>query len=143
MYKLRKTTPGTFTAINRLMLGVMFMMTGFMKLALPAYGHAWSIQLHEAAFPFYDLVYTGVPLLELLIGVLLVLGFYARIGALVVIPVMLVAIYVHLTVTDPGAFPSQPQAPIVPVMALLMALVVLVRGSGSWSMDLKPVLRKV
>lgn len=56
MYNLRKTSSSKIYGINRVMLGIMFMMTGFMKLALPDYGHAWSIQLHEAGFPFYELI---------------------------------------------------------------------------------------
>lgn len=143
MYNLRKTSSSKIYGINRVMLGIMFMMTGFMKLALPDYGHAWSIQLHEAGFPFYELIYWGVPIVEFIIGTIILLGYYARIGALLVIPIMVVAVYVHLTVTDPGAFPSQPQMPIMPVIALMMAGLLWVRGSGSWSFDIQTQLRKV
>lgn len=137
MYNLRNTFPNKWVGINRVVLGIMFMMTGFMKLALSKYGQAWSIQLIEAKFPFYDLIYWGIPILEIGIGIIMLFGYYARIGALFVIPIMLVAIYVHLTVFNPGAFPAQPQLPIMPIVALMMALALLIKGSGSWSMDLQ------
>ncbi|MDD2791667.1 MAG: DoxX family membrane protein [Sediminibacterium sp.] len=137
MYYLRKTLPSKMVGINRIMLGIMFIMTGFMKLALTNYGQAWSIQLTEAKFPFYNMLYWGIPILEICIGIIILIGYYARIGALFVIPIMLVAIYVHVTVFNPGAFPAQPQLPIIPITTLLMASVLLVQGSGSWSIDLK------
>ena len=54
-----------------------------------------------------------------------------------VLPVMLVAIYVHLTVNNPAAFPAQPQEPFIPVAVFIMALIVIKKGGGNWSMDLK------
>ena len=39
-----------------------------------------------------------------------------------------------LTVPDPSLFPLQPHAPVVPIMLLVMALVVLWRGAGAWSL---------
>lgn len=137
MYDFRKTFPSKWVGINRIMLGIMFIMTGFMKLALAEYGQAWSIQLVEAKFPFYDLIYWGIPILEICIGIIMLLGYYARIGALLVIPIMLVAIYVHVTVFNLGAFPAQPQLPIIPVATLIMASALLIKGSGNWSMDLR------
>ena len=91
------------------MLGIIFIMTGTMKLAFADFGTAWSIQLIEAEIPLYTLNYWFVPIFEISLGIVLILGYYARIGALMVLPVMLVAIYVHLTVNNPAAFPDQPQ----------------------------------
>ena len=50
---------------------------------------------------------------------------------------MLVAMYVHLTVSNPAAFPAQPQEPYIPMAVIIMALFIIVKGGGNWSMDLK------
>lgn len=137
MKNLRQTFPNKFIGIIRLMLGIIFIMTGSMKLFLADYGTAWSIQLIEAEIPFYAFNYWFVPVFEVILGIVLFLGYYSRIGALMVLPIMLVAIYVHLTVSNPGAFPSQPQEPYVPIVVIIMAFFVMKRGGGNWSMDLK------
>jgi uncharacterized membrane protein YphA (DoxX/SURF4 family) len=137
MINLRQTFPNKFVGIIRMMLGVIFIMTGIMKLTLADFGASWSIQLIEAEIPLYTLNYWFVPIFEISLGIVLLLGYYARIGALMVLPVMLVAIYVHLTVNNPAAFPAQPQEPFIPVAVFIMALIVIKKGGGNWSMDLK------
>ncbi len=136
MKNLRQTKPNKWVSIVRIMLGVIFIMTGVMKLTLADYGAAWSVQLIEAEIPFYTLNYWFVPIFEVILGIVLLIGFYSRIGALMVMPIMFVAIYVHLTVTDPAAFPSQPQEPIMPIVVIIMALLIVKKGAGNWSSDL-------
>ena len=140
MKNLRQTFPNKFIGIIRLMLGIIFIMTGSMKLFLADYGTAWSIQLIEAEIPFYAFNYWFVPVFEVILGIVLFLGYYSRIGALMVLPIMLVAIYVHLTVSNPGAFPSQPQEPYMPIAIIIMAFFVMKKGGGNWSMDMKSQL---
>ena len=137
MRNLRQTSPTKFVGIIRIMLGIIFIMTGTMKLTLADFGAAWSIQLIEAEIPFYTLNYWFVPVFEIFLGIILLVGYYSRIGALMVLPVMLVAIYVHLTVNNPAAFPAQPQEPYIPIGVIIMALIVIKKGGGNWSMDLK------
>ncbi len=137
MKKLRRTFPNKYVGIIRMMLGIIIIMTGTMKLAFADFGTAWSIQLIEAEIPLYTLNYWFVPIFEISLGIVLILGYYARIGALMVLPVMLVATYVHLTVNNPAAFPAQPQEPFIPVAVFIMALIVIKKGGGNWSMDLK------
>lgn len=135
MKNIRQTSPNKLIGIIRIMLGVIFIMTGVMKLTMADYGTAWSIQLIEAEIPFYTFNYWFVPVFELILGLFLLLGHYSRVSALLVLPVMLVAIYVHLTVTNPGAFPSQPQEPYMPIAVIFMALLIVIKGGGSWSID--------
>jgi uncharacterized membrane protein YphA (DoxX/SURF4 family) len=134
--KIMATERSKTVGAIRIMLAVIFMMTGVMKIALSKFGAAWSIQLVEANIPFSNFVYWFVPIVEILIGITLLVGYFSRVGASVIIPIMLVGIYVHLTVSNPDAFPAQPQAPIVPILVLFMAVTILVRGGGSWSKDL-------
>ena len=112
-------------------------MTGIMKLTFAEFGLAWSIQLIEAGIPFYTINYWLVPVFEIILGTILLIGYYSRIGAVMIIPIMSVAIYVHITVSNPAAFPAQPQEPFIPIAVIIMAVIVLVKGGGNWSLDLK------
>ena len=140
MKKLRQTSPNKLIGGIRLMLGIIFIMTGSMKLFLEDFGAAWSIQLIEAEIPFYTLNFLFVPVFEIFLGIILLLGYYSRIGALMVLPIMFVAIYVHLTVINPAAFPAQPQEPYIPIAIIIMAVIIIWKGGGNWSMDLKSQL---
>jgi uncharacterized membrane protein YphA (DoxX/SURF4 family) len=137
MKKLRQTTPNKWVGAIRTMLGIIFLMTGIMKLSFAEFGSAWSIQLIEAEIPFYTINYWFVPILEISLGIILLLGYYSRIGAVMIMPIMLVAIYVHITVSNPAAFPAQPQEPFIPIAVIIMAVIVLIKGGGNWSLDLK------
>ncbi len=133
--RLRKTKPNKIVGLIRIMLGIIFIMTGLMKLFLHEYGQAFSIQLVEANIPFYEFTYWAVPILEILLGIILLAGYQSRVGTLIIFPLMTIAIYVHLTATNLGAFPSQPQFPYMPIMVIGMAIVVLYKGAGAWSFD--------
>ncbi len=137
MKKLRQTTPNKWVGTIRTMLGIIFLMTGIMKLTLAEFGSAWSIQLIEAEIPFYTINYWLVPVFEIILGTILLIGYYSRIGAVMIIPIMSIAIYVHITVSNPAAFPAQPQEPFIPSAVIIMAVIVLVKGGGNWSLDLK------
>jgi len=137
MKKLRQTSPNKWVGTMRIMLGIIFLMTGTMKLTLPEFGSAWSIQLIEAEIPFYALNFWVVPFFEIILGIILLIGYYSRIGAVMIIPIMLVAIFVHITVSNPAAFPAQPQEPIIPIAVIIMAITVFIKGGGNWSLDLK------
>ena len=137
MKNLKQTTADKLAGSIRIMLGIIFLMTGVMKITMAEFGAAWSIQLIEAEIPLYAFNYWFVPIFEIAMGAALLVGFYARIGATMILPVMLVAIYVHLTVNNPAAFPAQPQEPYAPIMIIMMALYIIKKGGGTWSMDLK------
>jgi uncharacterized membrane protein YphA (DoxX/SURF4 family) len=134
---LRKTHADRVAGIARLLLGVLFIMTGLMKLVVPMLASAWSGQLIAAGIPFYALTRWAVPFLEVGVGILLTVGLLARPAAFMVLAMMLVATYVHLVVDDPALFPLQPSAPIIPLGVMVLAACVIRRGAGSWSLDLR------
>ena len=134
---LRSTKADVVLGGTRIFLGMMFFSTGIMKYTVPMLWEAWSGQLTHANIPFYTLNLYMIPIIEMTIGVLLLMGYYSRIAAFVVIPLMTVATYVHLVVGDPSLFPLQPDEPIIPIVAILMAGHVIWHGGGSWSKDLK------
>ncbi len=134
---LRKTTDDRLGWTIRVVLGILFLMTGAMKLLVPTLAEAWSGQLVAAELPFYTLSRWTVPFVEMAVGALLLVGAYARVAGVVVTGIMLVATYVHLRVDDPALFPLQPSEPIIPVVVVALTAYVLWRGAGAWSKDLK------
>ncbi len=83
---------------------------------------AWSGQLRLARLPFYNLTFWLLPVVELTVGTSLILGVWTRPAAGVVLLMMLGATCVHIVVDDPSVFPLQPNAPIVPVVVIVLTI---------------------
>lgn len=120
----------------RLVLGVLFVMTGAMKIVVPVLAEAFSGQLAASGLPFTALARWTVPFLEIAVGVMLLAGTSVRVACLVVIGLMLTATFVHLSVDDPSLFPLQPSEPIIPIVVIGMASYVLWKGGRSRSREL-------
>ncbi len=134
---LRRTRHDKLGGSIRIFLGIMFLMTGAMKLAVPTLGEAFAGQLSAAELPFHTLSRWSVPLIEMAVGTMLVVGVHARLAGIVVVGIMVVATYVHIVVDDPSLFPLQPSEPIIPIVVVVLTAYVLWRGGGSWSRDLR------
>ena len=134
---IRKTSDNKLAGGIRVFLAVLFLMTGAMKLLVPALAEAWSGQLLAANIPMYEVSRWTVPFLEIALGVALALGAFVRPAAVMVMGIMIVATYVHWAVDDPALFPLQPSEPIIPLVVIVMCAYVLWRGAGAWSLDLK------
>lgn len=119
---------------TRIFVGAMILMTGIMKITVPMLRTAWSGQLRLARLPFYKLTFWLLPVVELTVGALLILGVGTRPAAAVVLLMMLGAVYVHIVVDDPSVFPLQPNAPIIPIAVIGLTTYVLVAGTGAWSL---------
>ena len=50
-----------------------------------------------------------------------------------VLLMILGATYVHVVVDDPGVFPLQPNAPIIPVVVTGLTIYVFVGGTWAWN----------
>ena len=133
--RLRRTTNDKLAAILRLLVGLIFVMAGVLKVVVPHLGGAFAGQLAAASIPFRELSFIVVPVVEMLVGISLILGWHARLSALVGSIVMLVATYVHLVADDPSLFPLQPVEPIGPLVLLAGLLYILFKGAGAWSAD--------
>ena len=96
-----------------------------------------------AGIPFIAFIFWFVPIMETVLGVLLLKGTYSRLAASAIIPIMLTAFYVHIAVDNPALFPLQLELPVVPVIVIFMAVVILKYGSGARSEDLKHTIKKV
>ena len=118
----------------RIFVGGLILMTGIMKFTVPMLRAAWSGQLRLARVPFYKLTFWLLPVAELTVGTLLILGVLTRPAAAVVLLMMLGATYVHVVVDDPSVFPLQPNVPVIPVVVIVLTIYVLVGGTGDWSL---------
>ena len=135
--EIRATSRDRLGATIRWILGILFVMTGVMKLAVPMLAEAFSAQLIAAEIPFYMLSRWSVPFVEIGVGVLLAIGWFVRPSAVVAIGMMIVATYVHVVVADPTLFPLQPSEPIIPIGVIVLSLYSLWKGGGAGSLDLK------
>jgi uncharacterized membrane protein YphA (DoxX/SURF4 family) len=135
--KLRQTRASKSAAAIRIFLGLLFLMTGVMKFAIPHLRAAFSGQLITAQIPFHSLNIWVVPAAEIGVGVLFLLGFLSRLASMSAIVMMVVATYVHLVVDDPMLFPLQPKEPIIPIAVIALCIYILWAGSGAWSLDLR------
>ena len=134
---IRRTSDSKSAGSIRLMLAVIFLMTGAMKLLVPMLWDAWSGQLQAAQIPMYEVSRWMVPFIEIALGAVLALGTFVRPAAIMVTVIMAVATYVHLIVDDPALFPLQPSEPIIPIAIIMLSAYLLWRGGGAWSKDLK------
>ena len=131
--RVRSTQPDQVARSIRVVLGVLFVMTGAMKLVVPMLAAAWAGQLAAANIPLPELNRWVVPCIEIGVGVALLVGFYVRVATLLVLGIMIVATYVHLVVTDQALFPLQPAEPIIPAVVMLLSVYILTKGGGSGS----------
>jgi uncharacterized membrane protein YphA (DoxX/SURF4 family) len=134
---IHKTSDNKLSGSIRILLAVLFLMTGAMKLLIPMFAEAWSGQLLAANIPLYEVSRWTVPFIEIALGAVLAVGTYVRPAVVVVMGIMVVATYVHLAVDDSSLFPLQPSEPVIPFIVILMSVYVLWRGAGAWSLDLR------
>lgn len=133
----RKTANDKLGGVLRLTTGLIFIMAGLLKMTVPSLGAAFSGQISAASIPYPELVEYSFPVVETILGVMLLAGLHARISALIAAISMVVATYVHIVIDDPGLFPLQPVEPIGPLVLIAMLLYTVFRGAGAWSIDLK------
>lgn len=137
----RQTTSDKLGGVLRVLVGLIFLMAGILKVVVPSLGEAFSGQLTAANIPLQAFVQFTFPVAETVLGILLLIGFHARLSALVAAASMVVATYVHIVINDPSLFPLQPVEPIGPLVLIAMLIYTVIRGAGAWSIDLKESMR--
>ena len=91
--------------------------------------------VEAAGVPLAAVVSPVAVAVEIIAGVALLLGLWARVGALLAIPTMAGALYAHMVI---GVWPNGPEnePPLaLPIAVMLGAAYVLWRGAGRWSLD--------
>ncbi len=129
---LRKTSPAKWILAPRLIAALPLFVFGSFHLT----GMSPLLEiLRRAGIPFPEINFYLAPVFMVLSGLLMGLGFYARIGALIGTFAMVVATYSKFVIEE---WPGPMEIPLaLPLVVLAGCLVVLVKGPGAWSLDLK------
>jgi putative oxidoreductase len=135
--KLMATTPTWITLPLRLTAGLLFALHGAEKVFGIRGGPGlsnWMANERAATGLRPAWLWLGAAaLFELVGGILILTGFLTRLGALLVIPIMLVALYGGLTGGDPG--PVSLSRIGYPLIMLGASLALVMAGGGRASMD--------
>ena len=135
--RLIETFPSKLIGVYRIVLGAISALMGSLKLTIDDFEQVWSIQLSEIRIPYCVIFLWTMPLLEILAGGALIIGYLSRVAAFALLPVLAVSIYVYLTVGNPEAFLAPPHEALLPSVMIMLATTVLIYGGGSWSVDLR------
>jgi uncharacterized membrane protein YphA (DoxX/SURF4 family) len=129
---LRKTSPAKWILAPRLIATLPLVVFGSFHLT----GRSPLLEiLRRAGIPFPEINFYLAPIFMVVAGLSMGFGFYARIGALIGAGAMLVATYSKLVIEE---WPGPMEIPLLlPLVVLAGCMVVLVKGAGAWSSDLK------
>lgn len=130
---LRATAPHRHTLLPRVVGGVPLLGIGIVHVIDPT--SPMGPLVEGAGFPLAEVISPAAVAVEILAGLSLLLGLWARLGALLAIPTMLGAVYAHLVI---GVWPNGPdkEPPLfLPIAVAVAAGYVLWRGAGRWSLD--------
>ncbi len=129
---LRKTTPAKWILAPRLIAALPLFVFGSFHLT----GMSPLLEiLKRASIPFPEINFYLAPVFMVISGLSMGLGFYARIGALIGTFAMIVATYSKFVIEE---WPGPMEIPLaLPLVVLAACVVVLIKGAGAWSADLK------
>jgi len=133
MQRVRQTTPRKIVLLPRLLAGVPLVVFSAMHFMNPQ--HFRDI-LTAGGMPAVEVNVWAASSAEMLGGVLILTGFFARVGGLLGIGTMVPAI---LTTVRLASLPDAPMVPPLPlpIMACVASTVVLALGGGRWSADVR------
>jgi|GEM_PF-5537944 len=129
---LRKTSPAKWILVPRLIAALPLVVFGSFHLT----GRSPLLEiLRRAEIPFPEANLYLAPIFMVMSGLSMGIGFYARIGALIGSFAMVVATYSKLVIEE---WPGPMEIPLLlPLVVLAGCMIVLVKGPGAWSSDLK------
>jgi uncharacterized membrane protein YphA (DoxX/SURF4 family) len=139
---ITKTTDNKLLIIPRILAGLPMLVFGVLHFVKP--DHFREIMI-ASGIPMVDVNLYAAPTALVIGGVLLLIGLFTRVGGLLGIATMAVAIYSTVILSGmavgdlPGGFTEIPKVPPLPlpVVVTVASLVVVVTGGGSWSLDWK------
>jgi putative oxidoreductase len=130
---LRNTRPGRAPTLARAVAGLPLLAIGSAHVFV---ADAPMRPLVEAAgLPFPSLLAPLGVAAEIIAGLSLVFGLWARVGGVLAIPTMLAAIYAHLVIDVwPNGAANEPPL-VLPIAVAVAATYVIIAGAGRWSLD--------
>jgi putative oxidoreductase len=131
--RLRATRPSRHVIVARIIAGAPLLGIG---LAHVFVADAPMRPLVDAAgFPFAAVVAPVGVAVEIVAGLLLLLGLWARIGGLLAVPTMMGAVYAHLVIDVWPNGPENEPPLALPILVMVAAAYVVWHGAGRWSFD--------
>lgn len=118
----------------RLVIGVIFLMSGTLKEVLPSFHANWVGMIRELGLPLQPVAIQLGAALEIAVGLLLLAGLLARLAAVGGLALMVGAAWIHLTVSS-SALPTGLPPDWYPILTALACALVLRQGAGAWSLD--------
>jgi len=131
MQRLQQTTPRKIILLPRLFAGVPLVVFSAMHFMNPQ--HLRAI-LTAGGVPMVEVNIWAASSAEMLGGVLLLTGFFARVGGLLGVGTMMPAILTTVRLASLPDAPTVPPLP-VPIVVLVASTIVMVLGGGAWSGD--------
>lgn len=132
-FRMQATDRSRHVIVLRVIAGLPLLGIGLMHVVSPAHGMTPLVE--EAGFPLPGLLSPLSVWMEIAAGVLLLAGFWARLGGLLALATMLGAVYAHLAIEVwPNGAESEPPL-MLPIVVGLCAVYVTWRGAGRWSVD--------
>ncbi len=128
---VRQTRPRKIILLPRLLAGVPLVVFSAMHFMNPQHLRAILI---AGAVPMVEVNVWAASSAEMLGGLLLLTGFFARVGGLLGVGTMVPAILTTGRLVSLAEAPMVPPLPL-PIMVLVASTVVLVLGGGAWSGD--------
>lgn len=131
--RIRATSPYRHVVLPRIVAAVPLLGIGLAHVVVP---EAPMRTLVEAAgFPFAAVLSPLAVAIEIVAGLSLLVGLWARVGAFLAIPTMLGAIYAHVVIDVWPNGPANEPPLMLPIAVMVCAAYVLWRGAGRWSLD--------
>lgn len=128
---VRDTQAHRHILIARLVAGVPLVVMGLAHVFVS--DAAMRPMVEAAGFPFPGVIAPIGVAMQIVGGLLILVGLWARVGALLGVVTMLGAVYAHIAIETWPAGQGPPDA--LPVVTLLGSAYVLWRGAGLWSLD--------
>ena len=139
MIALQRTSPSKVAAIARVLVALPILAIGVQHLVVPE--ASMKPLLEAAGFPLVDLTAAVAPVFEILGALLLLPGFFARAGAVVLSGAMAAATATHVIIAQKGLpWPNGEEnnpGTVLPALLFVGALFILWKGAGAWSLDRK------
>jgi len=149
MQKLIKTDFSKTTVLIRLMIGLIFLLEGIQKFLYPTMRGVGRFE--KMGFPSPEFFGTTVGLFEILASLLILFGIFTRVGAMITLIIMLVAIVVTkipiafgesfgpfvLRELSTYGFWSMAHEMRTDFAMWIGSFFLLIKGGGQWSIDLK------
>lgn len=128
----RERGSGRYLLMPRVVAGFPLLAIGLMHVVADGYGMRPLVE--AAGLPGAAVLAPVAVAVEIAAGAMLLLGAFARVGAVLALPTMAVAAYAHLAIDDWPNAGGEPSLAL-PALVALGAAVVLLQGPGAWSLD--------